>query len=149
MRFDELSAQRDHAKCVLSPSKDTGVRFDELSAQRVWLLTVTAAGPLAEAMSALLTDSEVSQRLAGLANWRRAASDDPTIAATYEFTDFVAALDFVNQVGHEAELMNHHPDIDIRWNKVTLVLSTHSEGGLTQNDFELAHRINEVTGQEA
>jgi 4a-hydroxytetrahydrobiopterin dehydratase len=100
-------------------------------------------------MSPLLTNSEVSQRLAGLANWRRAASDDPTIAATYEFTDFVAALDFVNQVGHEAELMNHHPDIDIRWNKVTLVLSTHSEGGLTQNDFELAHRINDVAGQEA
>ncbi len=45
--------------------------------------------------------------------------------------------------------MNHHPDIDIRWNKVTLVLSTHSEGGLTNNDFELAHRINEVAGQEA
>jgi 4a-hydroxytetrahydrobiopterin dehydratase len=104
---------------------------------------------LAGAMSPLLTDSEVSQQLAGLANWRRAEGDDPAIAATYEFTDFVAALDFVNQVGHEAELMNHHPDIDIRWNKVTLVLSTHSEGGLTRNDFELAHRINEVAGQEA
>ena len=99
-------------------------------------------------MSPLLTDSEVSQRLAGLPNWRRADGDDPAIAATYELTDFVAALDFVNQVGHEAELMNHHPDIDIRWNKVTLVLSTHSEGGLTQNDFELAHRINDVAGQE-
>ncbi len=103
---------------------------------------------LAEAMSPLLTDSEVSQRLAGLPNWRRADGDDPAIAATYELTDFVAALDFVNQVGHEAELMNHHPDIDIRWSKVTLVLSTHSEGGLTENDFELAHRINDVAGQE-
>ena len=104
---------------------------------------------LAEAMSPLLTDSEVSQRLAGLPNWRRADGDDPAIAATYELTDFVAALDFVNQVGHEAELMNHHPDIDIRWSKVTLVLSTHSEGGLTENDFELAHRINDVAGQES
>ena len=45
--------------------------------------------------------------------------------------------------------MNHHPDIDIRWNKVTLVLSTHSEGGLTAHDFELAHRINEAAGQKA
>ena len=123
------------------------MRFDQLSAQS-WLLTATATAPLAEAMSPLLTDSEVSQRLAGLANWRRAEGDHPAIATTFEFTDFVAALDFVNQVGHEAELMNHHPDIDIRWSKVTLVLSTHSEGGLTENDFELAHRINDVAGQE-
>jgi 4a-hydroxytetrahydrobiopterin dehydratase len=104
---------------------------------------------LAEIMSPLLTDSEVSRQLAGLPNWRRADGDEPAIAATYELTDFVAALDFVNRVGHEAELMNHHPDIDIRWNKVTLVLSTHSEGGLTKNDIELAHRINDVAGQEA
>jgi 4a-hydroxytetrahydrobiopterin dehydratase len=104
--------------------------------------------PLAVAMSQLLTVSEVSQQLEGLPNWRLADSDEPAITATYELTDFVAALDFVNQVGHEAELMNHHPDIDIRWNKVTLVLSTHSEGGLTRNDIELAHRINEVVGEE-
>jgi len=99
-------------------------------------------------MTALLTDSEVSQQLEALPNWRRAESAEPAITATYELTDFVAALDFVNRVGHEAELMNHHPDIDIRWNKVTLALSTHSEGGLTQNDIELAHRINEVVGEE-
>ena len=111
-------------------------------------------------MSQLLTDSEVSQQLERLPNWRRAGvewarkwrplaeRDEPAITATYELTDFVAALDFVNRVGHEAELMNHHPDIDIRWNKVTLVLSTHSEGGLTPNDIELAHRINEVVGEE-
>ena len=100
-------------------------------------------------MSPLLTDSEVSQQLARLPNWRAPTADVPAITATYELTDFVAALDFVNRVGHEAEQMNHHPDIDIRWNKVTLVLSTHSEGGLTRNDFELAHRISEVAGQEA
>ena len=99
-------------------------------------------------MSQLLTESEVSEQLAGLPNWRRADSDEPAITATYELTDFVAALDFVNRVGHEAELMNHHPDIDIRWNKVTMVLSTHSEGGLTHLDIELAHRINEEVGQE-
>jgi len=99
-------------------------------------------------MSQLLTEFEVSEQLAGLPNWRRADSDEPAITATYELTDFVAALDFVNRVGHEAELMNHHPDIDIRWNKVTLVLSTHSEDGLTHLDIELAHLINEEVGQE-
>ena len=99
-------------------------------------------------MSQLLTESEVSEQLAGLPNWRRADDDGPAITATYELTDFVAALDFVNRVGHEAELMNHPPDIDIRWNKVTLLLSTHSEGGLTHLDIELAHRINEAVGQE-
>lgn len=118
-------------------------------ARQTRLLTPAVTAPLAEAMSQLLTDSEVSQQLEGLPNWRRAEGDEPAITATYELTDFVAALDFVNQVGHEAELMNHHPDIDIRWNKVTLVLSTHSEGGLTHSDIELAHRINEVVGEDA
>ena len=99
-------------------------------------------------MSPLLTDSEVSQQLTALPNWRRAETAEPAIIATYELTDFVAALDFVNQVGHEAELMNHHPDIDIRWNTVILVLSTHSEGGLTEHDIELARRINDVAGQD-
>ena len=104
---------------------------------------------LAEVMSQLLTDSEVSQQLKRLPSWRRADGDVPAITATFELTDFVAALDFVNRVGHKAELMNHHPDIDIRWNKVTLVLSTHSEGGLTHHDIDLAHRINEVAGEES
>ena len=99
-------------------------------------------------MSPLLTDSEVSKLLTRLPNWQRAETPEPAIIAMYELTDFVAALDFVNQVGHEAELMNHHPDIDIRWNKVTLVLSTHSEGGLTEHDIELARRINDVAGQD-
>jgi 4a-hydroxytetrahydrobiopterin dehydratase len=112
------------------------------------LLTPRITRPLAVVMSQLLTDSEVSQQLGRLPNWSRAEGDEPAITATYELADFVAALDFVNRVGHEAELMNHHPDIDIRWNTVTLVLSTHSEGGLTRNDIELAHRINEVVGEE-
>src|SRR6476619_4382092 len=99
-------------------------------------------------MSRLLTDDEVARQLADLTDWSRAPDDPTAIRATFELTDFVAALDFVNQVGHQAELMNHHPDIDIRWNKVTLVLSTHSEGGLTEHDIELARRINDVAGQD-
>jgi 4a-hydroxytetrahydrobiopterin dehydratase len=99
-------------------------------------------------MSRLLTEEEIARELERLPDWSPADDGEPAIKATYEFTDFQAALDFVNQVGHEAERMNHHPDIDIRWNKVTLVLSTHSEGGLTRHDIELAHRISTETGHE-
>jgi 4a-hydroxytetrahydrobiopterin dehydratase len=97
-------------------------------------------------MPRLLTDEEISRQLADLPDWNQSTGPDRAITATFELTDFVAALDFVNQVGHAAEQMNHHPDIDIRWNKVTLVLSTHSEGGITQLDIELAHRISAETG---
>jgi 4a-hydroxytetrahydrobiopterin dehydratase len=98
-------------------------------------------------MTRLLTDEEITAQLGALPGWERTTSgDSPAIAATFELGDFADALDFVNQVGHEAEQMNHHPDIYIRWNKVTLTLATHSEGGLTQLDFELARRISDVTG---
>jgi 4a-hydroxytetrahydrobiopterin dehydratase len=99
-------------------------------------------------MSRLLTEQEIARELERLPDWSRAGAGEAAIKATYEFADFQAALDFVNQVGHEAEQMDHHPDIDIRWNKVTLVLSTHSEGGLTQRDIELAHRISAEAGHE-
>lgn len=93
----------------------------------------------------LLTDAEVTTGLQGLPNWTL-SEDKGSISTSFELTDFVAALDLVNQVGHEAEQQNHHPDIDIRWNTVTLVLSTHSEGGLTAKDLDLAQRINDVAG---
>src|SRR4030095_3514529 len=102
-------------ECVLS-LEGHGVALRRAQRAKRLALDSHSGRALAEAMSPLLTDSEVSQQLAGLANWRRAQGDDPAIAATYEFTDFVAALDFVNQVGHEAELMNNHPALDIRWN---------------------------------
>lgn len=94
-----------------------------------------------------LTDSEIATGLESLTNWELSA-DQTSISTSFELTDFVAALDLVNQVGHEAEQRNHHPDIDIRWNTVTLVLSTHSEGGLTEADLALARRINDVAGLE-
>lgn len=93
----------------------------------------------------LLTETEITTGLHGLSNWSLSA-DQKTISTQFELTDFVAALDLVNQVGHEAEQRDHHPDIDIRWNTVTLALSTHSEGGLTEKDLELAQRINDVAG---
>ena len=63
------------------------------------------------------------------------------IERTFEFDDFVDAIDFVDRVAEVAEEEEHHPDIDIRWNKVTLALTTHSAGGLTENDFKLAQTI--------
>ena len=91
-------------------------------------------------MVRLLQDAEVDQQLGDLPDWSRVTGKS-AITATITLADFAAALAFVNRVGDEAEQMNHHPDIDIRWNAVSLELSTHSEGGLTQLDFELAHRI--------
>ncbi|HEX3795746.1 MAG TPA: 4a-hydroxytetrahydrobiopterin dehydratase [Acidimicrobiales bacterium] len=73
--------------------------------------------------------------------WTR---QDDEISTTVELHDFAAALTFVNQVGAAAEAANHHPDIDIRWNKVHLVLSTHSEGGLTVLDLALAAAIDRL-----
>ena len=70
--------------------------------------------------------------------WERAGSE---IRRMYRFTDFRAALAFVNRVGALAEAAGHHPDIDIRYNAVMLALTTHDAGGLTSKDFELARAI--------
>jgi 4a-hydroxytetrahydrobiopterin dehydratase len=73
--------------------------------------------------------------------WTR---DGEVISRTVERKDFKDALAFVNALGEEAEKANHHPDIDIRWNKVTLALSTHSEGKLTDKDIDMASKINRL-----
>ncbi len=87
----------------------------------------------------LLDDAEIQQRLAALGEWRR---DGQTIAREWKLEDFAAAIAFVNRVAVAAEAANHHPDIVLHgWNKVRLELSTHSEGGLTQADFDLASRV--------
>ncbi|MEK7669965.1 MAG: 4a-hydroxytetrahydrobiopterin dehydratase [Bacteroidota bacterium] len=89
-------------------------------------------------MATLLQEKEISSLLKELRDWTRA---DKEIKKVCELKDFARAMSFVNSVALIAEKMNHHPDIDIRWNKVTLVLSTHSAGGLTSNDFNLAKAI--------
>jgi 4a-hydroxytetrahydrobiopterin dehydratase len=66
------------------------------------------------------------------------------IRKTYRFADFAEAMRFTNRVADLAEEANHHPDIDIRWNEVTLVFTTHSAGGVTQQDVEMAERVDEV-----
>jgi len=90
---------------------------------------------------ARLSDEEVDERLAGLDGWER---DGDAIRKQFELDDFKGSVDFVNRLTPEAEEMNHHPDLEISWNKVIVTLSTHSEGGLTANDFELAGRIDRL-----
>lgn len=90
-----------------------------------------------------LTDAEITAGLRDLPHWTL-SEDGKSISASFQLADFAAALDLVNRIGHEAEQRNHHPDIDIRWNTVILVLSTHSEGGLTAKDLDFARRINEI-----
>jgi 4a-hydroxytetrahydrobiopterin dehydratase len=85
-----------------------------------------------------------SQILAGLGRLPQWSRNDQVISRTYEFADFLEAMKFVNAVAGIAEATQHHPDIDIRWNKVTLALTTHDAGGLTEKDFALAQRCDEL-----
>ena len=89
-------------------------------------------------MAILLNEDQIGTHLKSLRDWHRTGNE---IVKTFEFGDFVHAMGFVNSVALCAEKANHHPDIDIRWNKVTLSLSTHSAGGLTDLDFDLARTI--------
>ena len=87
---------------------------------------------------ATLSDEEIAERLQGLDDWERKGE---AIERVFKFDDFQGSVDFINRITPPAEEMNHHPDLAISWNKVTVTVSTHSEGGLTANDFELASRI--------
>jgi 4a-hydroxytetrahydrobiopterin dehydratase len=87
---------------------------------------------------ARLTDAQVTDALAGLPGWER---DGDMIVKTYELATFPAAIAFVVAVGNRAEAANHHPDIDIRWRRVRLALTTHDEGGLSDLDVALATEI--------
>jgi 4a-hydroxytetrahydrobiopterin dehydratase len=88
-----------------------------------------------------LDDTAVEEGLQHLPGWERRGEQ---IVKTFVHEDFARAMVFVNEVADAAEAAGHHPDIDIRWNKVTLALSTHAEGGLTDRDFQLAARIQEL-----
>lgn len=89
-------------------------------------------------MADLMKPAELKDRLKKIPEWEL---EKKHIERTFEFDDFADAIDFVNAVSEVAEEEEHHPDIDIRYNKVRLVLSTHSKGGLTELDFGLAERI--------
>ena len=87
---------------------------------------------------ALLDDDEIHERLDGMLGWER---DGDAIKREFKFDDFQSSVDFINRITPPAEEMNHHPDIKIAWNCVECTLRTHSQGGLTEDDFELAQRI--------
>ena len=90
---------------------------------------------------ALLTQEEIDRALAGLAGWRQ---DGDTLVREVEAESFLAGIELVRRVAGAAEEADHHPDIDIRWRTVTFRLSTHSEGGLTGKDVDLAATIDRL-----
>ena len=85
-----------------------------------------------------LDAAEITKAVGAVPEWKPSGD---TIARTFQFKDFPAAIKFVNAVAGLAEQAWHHPDIDIRWNKVTLTLTTHDAGGLTEKDFDLARKF--------
>ncbi|GDX11260.1 putative pterin-4-alpha-carbinolamine dehydratase 2 [Verrucomicrobiota bacterium] len=89
-------------------------------------------------MPNLLDAKQVKAALKDFPEWEL---EKTSIERVFEFDDFSAAIDFVNGIAELAEEHDHHPDIDIRYSKVRIILSTHSKGGLTELDFELAERI--------
>lgn len=88
-----------------------------------------------------LTLPQIKTALATVPEWKKSGA---TISRTFGFKDFPAAIKFVNKVAVLAEKAWHHPDVDIRWNKVTLTLTTHDQGGLTEKDFALARKFDRM-----
>ena len=88
-----------------------------------------------------LEEEQISSSLAALPLWQR---QEQVVTRTYEFKDFPEAMKFVNAVAALAEQAQHHPDLDVRWNKVTLAFTTHDAGGLTNKDFALARECDEL-----
>lgn len=88
-----------------------------------------------------LDKDAIDRELAATPGWELA---EDAIVRTFEFADFKTAIGFVNRVAEVAEEENHHPDIGVRWNKVTLTQSTHVAGGLTEYDFRVARRVNDL-----
>lgn len=91
---------------------------------------------------ALLSDEEIEAKLAGLDGWERRGE---AIAKEFRCGDFVGSVRFVASLVEPAEGMGHHPDLAISWDAVTVTISTHSEGGLTAADFELAGKVDALS----
>lgn len=94
-------------------------------------------------MADLLTSQDIKDWMKKLPEWEL---ESDHIERLFEFDDFTQAIDFVNSVADIAESEEHHPDMDIRYNKVRVLLSTHSAGGLTERDFEVARKVNNLSG---
>jgi 4a-hydroxytetrahydrobiopterin dehydratase len=95
---------------------------------------------------AVLSDEQVRQELQKLEGW---SQQGKAIVRQYEFKDFKAAMEFVNRVADAAESANHHPDITINYNKVTLLLTSHDSGGVTDRDARIAGKINSLGERQA
>jgi 4a-hydroxytetrahydrobiopterin dehydratase len=95
-------------------------------------------------MPALLDDAEIRSALTAMPGW---TGDRAAIQRTVSAPDFPAAIRVVDDVAAIAEEVNHHPDIDIRWRRLTFTLATHSLGGVTESDLALARRIDEVASK--
>ena len=104
-----------------------------------WAVSVVYGLP----MPTDLTPDQINEFLSAHPEWAR---DGEAISRTYVFGDFNEAMGFVVRVGMTSEVADHHPDIDIRWNKVTCVLSTHDQGALTSKDLDLASTFDEFNG---
>jgi 4a-hydroxytetrahydrobiopterin dehydratase len=87
---------------------------------------------------ALLSETEIEERIGALDGWSR---DGDSITKTFENGDFVGSVKFVDKLVEPAEGMGHHPDLELSWDKVTVKITNHAEGGLTENDFELAKKV--------
>ncbi|ORW51750.1 pterin-4-alpha-carbinolamine dehydratase [Mycobacterium paraense] len=92
---------------------------------------------------AVLTDEQVDAALPGLNGWERSGG---ALRRSVKFPAFLDGIDAVRRVAEHAESKDHHPDIDIRWRTVTFVLVTHSQGGITQNDLDMARDIDGILG---
>jgi 4a-hydroxytetrahydrobiopterin dehydratase len=92
-------------------------------------------------MADVLSDQEIDAALEHLTDWQR---EGDALVRTVKLADFAKAIQVVNRVAELAESVSHHPDIDIRYNKLTFSLSTHSEGGITGNDTSMAGQIDET-----
>jgi 4a-hydroxytetrahydrobiopterin dehydratase len=91
---------------------------------------------------ALLSEAEIEAGLAGLNGWESAGK---AIRKSFSCGDFVGSMRFVQNLVEPAEAMNHHPDLEVSWDTVTVTISTHSEGGLTAADFELAEKVDALS----
>jgi 4a-hydroxytetrahydrobiopterin dehydratase len=94
-------------------------------------------------MPSALGDAEITSGLSTLSGWQR---DGDAIVKAYECASFADAVAFVVRIGFLAEKANHHPDLDVRWRTVRVVLSSHDAGGITERDFSLAQEIEAIPG---
>jgi 4a-hydroxytetrahydrobiopterin dehydratase len=95
-------------------------------------------------MAERLSDIAIQRELGNLTGWSRRGD---AITKTFQFRNFLTGIDFVSAIAKAAEAADHHPDIDIRYTKITCTLSTHSAGGITQKDLDMARQIDKVQDQ--